>query len=125
MRLTARDLYATLLVAVGFLLALSVIQDWSWPLLSNARSGILALGAAVVAAGLINMASTGPSILKSPLGLLALVLGAISLAAVIAGLYVGTKTYLIILMATSLLLVASMLVHDGVRVRNPLPPSRD
>ena len=39
-----RDVWATILTAVGLTLALSVTQGWTWPLLGDARAGIIAMG---------------------------------------------------------------------------------
>jgi hypothetical protein len=43
MGLTWRDAIATILVAAAVAVTLSVVYSWNWPLIGNARAGVIAL----------------------------------------------------------------------------------
>lgn len=43
MRLTVRDAFGTLLVGCAVAVTLSVVDGWNWPLIGDARAGVIAL----------------------------------------------------------------------------------
>lgn len=43
MRLTFRDALGTLITAAGILAAVGALQGWGWPLLADARAGVITL----------------------------------------------------------------------------------
>jgi hypothetical protein len=99
-----KDVWATLITAIGLTLALSVVQGWNWPFLSNARSGIIALG-------VIGLAVCGTSgwvastfSMKDPFMLVAIVAGIVLLVAGAIGLFANTLPYLVVMMAATALL---------------------
>jgi hypothetical protein len=115
---------ATLATVVGLTLALSVTQGWNWPLLGDARAGIIAL--AVVGYGacaMSNAAATRFSI-KDPFVIVAIAAGCVLLAAAVVGLFVNTMPYLIVMMGATVVLwlVATVrhMVESGTGMR-PVP----
>jgi hypothetical protein len=116
-----REAGATLFTIVGLTLALSVTQGWNWPLLGDARAGIIAL--AVVGYGaciMSNGAATRFSI-SDPFVIVAIAAGCVSLAVGIVGLFVNTLPYLVVMMGAIVVLwlVATMrhLVESGTGTR--------
>lgn len=98
MRLNWKDALATVLVVVGLLMALSVTQGWSWPLLGGVREGIIALGIAGVGACLLG-APRERSYFTDPFGLATMLVAMVGLAiAIVGGLLVGSVEYLVALM---------------------------
>jgi hypothetical protein len=119
-----REAGATLVTIVGLTLALSVTQGWNWPLLGDARAGIIAL--AVVGYGactMSNWAATRFS-LSDPFVIVAISAGCVLLAVAIVGLFVNTLPYLIAMMGATVVLwlVATMrhLVESGTDT-HPVP----
>lgn len=99
-----REAGATLFTIVGLTLALSVTQGWNWPLLGDARAGIIAL--AVVGYGACvtsNPARTRFSV-TDPFLVVAIAAGCVSLAVGIVGLFVNTLPYLVVMMAAIVVL---------------------
>ncbi|HEX9096336.1 MAG TPA: hypothetical protein VF990_09570 [Candidatus Dormibacteraeota bacterium] len=116
-----REVGATLFTIIGLTLALSVTQGWSWPLLPDARAGIIAL--AVVGYGacmMSNSAATRFSV-SDPFVMVAIAAGCVLLAAAIIGLFVNTVPYLIAMMGATVVLwlVATLrhLVESGADTR--------
>jgi hypothetical protein len=112
-----REAGATLLTIVGLTLALSVAQGWNWPLLGDARAGIIAL--AVAGFGACTMSNSGATSFsaKDPFVMVAIAAGCVLLAAAIVGLFVNTLPYLVVMMGATVVLwlVATMrhLVEGG------------
>jgi hypothetical protein len=116
-----KDVWATLITAIGLTLALSVTQGWSWPFLSNARSGIIALGVIGLAVcGTSGWAASTFS-MKDPFMFVAIVTGIVLLVAGVIGLFANTLPYLVVMMgATALLwLIATTrhLIEGGAEAR--------
>jgi hypothetical protein len=107
-----KDLWATLVTAIGLTLALSVTQGWNWPFLADARAGIIALGVVGFAVcGTSGWAAAGFSI-KNPLMIVAIATGVVLLAAGVIGLFVNTMPYLVVMMgATGLLWLVATIRH--------------
>ena len=99
MALTVKDLYATLFVAAGILLAVSVVEGWGWPMMNGVRMGIVALllfgSFACTASGWAtpNVKFTGPFMIG------AILVGAVTLIAAVIGLFTDTMVFLEIVMA--------------------------
>jgi hypothetical protein len=116
-----REAGATLLTIVGLTLALSVTQGWNWPLLGDARAGIIAL--AVVGYGACMMSNAGATRfwVRDPFVVVAIAAGCVSLAVAIIGLFVNTVPYLVVMMGAIVVLwlVATMrhLVESGIGTR--------
>jgi hypothetical protein len=99
-----KDVWATLVTAIGLTLALSVVQGWNWPFLSNARSGIIALGVVGLAVcGTSGWAASSFS-MKDPFMIVAIVTGIVLLVAGVIGLLVNTLPYLVVVMVATVLL---------------------
>ncbi|TMD14761.1 MAG: hypothetical protein E6I96_08670 [Chloroflexi bacterium] len=119
-----RDVWATILTAVGLTLALSVTQGWTWPLLGDARAGIIALGVVGLAVcGSSGWAAIGFSA-KDPLMITAIFAGVVLLVAGVIGLFANTMPYLVVMMVATaaIWLVATTrhLVEGGFDAR-PVP----
>jgi hypothetical protein len=112
---------ATLFTIVGLTLALSVTQGWSWPLLGDARAGIIALGIVGMGACAMSGSKAMTFSIKDPLVTAAIGLGIVAMVAGVIGLFVNTLPYLEVMMgATALLwLVATTrhLVESGSNSR--------
>lgn len=111
MGLTRKDVYATVFVAAGVLLALSVIQGWDWPLMNGVRIGIIALGVTGLAACAVSGWATDKVCFTNPLTIIGIVLGVIALGVGVVGLFVNTMPYLVAMMAAVALLWAVTVVH--------------
>jgi hypothetical protein len=100
MQLTWRDGAATVLAALVVAVLAAVTQAWSWPLLGDYRSGVIALtilGFAMCAVGLqVAEGSAGESF-KRPLMVLGSALGVAALTLVITGLIFATGTLFVAL----------------------------
>ena len=93
MQLTWRDGAATVLAALVVTVMLAVTQAWSWPLLGDYRSGVIALtilGFAMCSAGLQVAEGNAATSFKRPLMVVGSVLGIAALALVITGLIFAT-----------------------------------
>ncbi len=111
MALARRDAFATLFVAAGVLLALSVIQGWGWPLMNGVRMGIIALGITGMFACSVSGWS-GPNVsYTNPFMIIGILVGVIALGAAIGGLFVNATIYLTVMMAAVVLLWLVTLVH--------------
>jgi hypothetical protein len=99
-----KDVWATLITAIGLTLALSVVQGWNWPFLPNARSGIIALGVVGLAVcGTSGWAASAFSV-KDPFMIVAIVTGMVLLVAGVIGVFVNTLPYLVVMMGATALL---------------------
>ncbi len=126
MALTRKDLYATVFVAAGLLLALSVTQSWGWPLMSGVRMGILALGLTGMVACSASGWATDKVCFTSPFTIIGIVVGVIALGAAVIGLFANTMPYLVVMMAAIALLWAVTVVHrlfEGTTHARPITAS--
>jgi hypothetical protein len=124
MTITRRDAYATLVMAAGLLLALSVLQGWSWPLMNGVRMGIIALGVTgMISCSVSGWAEGNPSF-KSPFMIIGATLGVVALGAGIIGLFAGSTFYLVVMIAAIVALWLVTVVHrllGGPTARRPIP----
>jgi uncharacterized membrane protein len=99
-----KDVWATLITAVGLTLALSVTQGWNWPFLASPRAGIMALGVVGLAVcGTSGWAASEFS-MKDPFMLVAIVTGIVLLGAGVIGLFANTLPYLVVMMVATAVL---------------------
>ena len=114
MKLDWRDAVATLLVAVGLALALSVTQGWNWPLLGGVREGIIALALLGFGAHLLG-APRERFYFTDPFGLTTLLVAVGAMAiAIVGGLITGTVEYLLMLMVVVAMLWAFATLRHAV-----------
>jgi hypothetical protein len=99
-----KDVWATVLTAVGLILALSVVQGWNWPFLADARAGIIALGIVGIAVCTSSGWAAAGFSAKDPFIITAIVAGIVLLAAGVIGLFANTMPYLVVMMAATALL---------------------
>ena len=111
MRLTWRDLVATVVVLTGLAFAFSVTQGWSWPLMNGVRAGIIALGVTGVLACSASGWSTDPDAYKTPFFVAGAILGVALFALLIIGLIAGTLVFLEWMMAAFVAIWVVTLVH--------------
>jgi hypothetical protein len=112
MRLTRRDLLATVLVVIGLVLALSVMEGWNWPLLGGVREGIIALTVVGFAAHLAGEPRER-FYWTDPFGLVCMLIVAAAMAiAIVGGLITGSVQFLLTLMlVTAMMWVMATLRH--------------
>lgn len=111
MGLTRKDLYATVAVAAGLLLALSVTQGWDWPLMNGVRMGIIALGITGLVACSVSGWATDKVSFSNPFTVIGGLLGVIALGSAVVGLFANTMPYLVVTMAAVALLWLVTVVH--------------
>lgn len=116
MRLSWRDVAATLVVLAGLALAFSVTQGWDWPLMNGVRAGIIALGlAGVVACSVSGWAQDaqeqGPSFYRGPFFIAGAIVGVFLLGIGIVGLFVGAVQFLVWMMAGFAALWVITMIH--------------
>ena len=116
MRLTWRDLVATVVVLTGLAFAFSVTQGWSWPLMNGVRAGIIALGVTgIVACSVSGWAQDaneqGSSYYRSPFFIAGAIVGVFLLGIGIVGLFVGAVQFLFWMMAGFTALWVITLIH--------------
>lgn len=99
MALTRKDLYATLFVAAGIVLAVSVVEGWSWPLMTGVRTGIVALLLFGIFACIVSGWATPNVKFTGPFMIGATLVGAVTLIAAVIGLFANTMVFLEIVMA--------------------------
>ncbi len=114
MQLTWRDGAATVLAALVVPVLLAVTQAWSWPLLGDYRSGVIAL--TILGFGMCSVGNraTEASAFKQPFMVVASVLGAVALGLVIFGLIFATQALFVALAITLLTLWIVTTVHHAV-----------
>lgn len=119
MRLTWKDLFSLALVLVGLALALSVMQEWNWPLLGGVREGIVALAVFGFAAHLMG-APRERFYWTDPFGLVMVigVLGAMGIA-IVGGLITGSAEFLLILMIVTPILWIIATFRHAIEGRTP------
>jgi hypothetical protein len=111
MGLTRKDFYATVVVAAGVLLALSVTQAWNWPLMNSVRVGIIALGVTGMFACSVSGWATDKVSFSNPFIVIGGLLGVIALGAGVVGLFANTMPYLVATMVAVILLWLVTVVH--------------
>jgi hypothetical protein len=103
MKVSFKDVTATMLAAFAALVALAVINDWGWPLLSGYRAGTIALG--VIGFGMCAIGSDYSTVRGlDPFVVVAGLLGVAAIGLVIGGLIWATATVFVWLAVTLLLL---------------------
>lgn len=98
MTLTRKDLYATLAVWAGILLAASVVEGWGWPLMNGVRMGILALLVLGAVACSVSGWATGDVSFSGPFKIGASIIGGAALLVALIGLFTDGMAYLVIVM---------------------------
>ena len=111
MTLTRRDLYATIVVAAGLLLAMSVALSWNWPLMNGVRMGSIALGVTGMLGCAVSGWAEGSPSFKDPFMIIGSVLGVVALGAGLVGLFANSTIYLFVMMATIALLWLVTVAH--------------
>lgn len=94
MRLTWKDGLGTLITAAGVLAAVSTLQGWGWPLLADARAGVITLLVMALVVCPIGFANPTPSFYKDPFVLAAMVVGTAILVLGVIALFATPATYL-------------------------------
>ncbi len=126
MGLTRKDVYATVFVAAGLLLALSVTLGWDWPLMNGVRAGIIGLGVTGLFACSVSGWATDKVSYTNPFMIVGILLGVVAFGAAVIGLFVGTMVYLAVMMAAIALLWFVTVVHRlfaGSTTRRPITAS--
>jgi hypothetical protein len=96
-----KELVATLFTTAGLILALSVVLGWNWPLLSDARAGIIALGVVGFGACITSGSATSSFEIKNPFVVAATFAGVVLLVAGVIGLFANTMPYLVVMMVAT------------------------
>jgi hypothetical protein len=99
-----RELRAFVLTAVGLTLAFSVTQGWGWPLLSDARAGIIVLGVAGIAVCGTSSWAAQKFSWTNPFLLVATAAGIVLLGAGVIGLFANRMEYLVVMMVATLVI---------------------
>ena len=111
MALTRRDAYATLFVAAGLLLAVSVVQGWGWPLMNGVRMGVIALAVTGMFACSVSGWARPNVSYTNPFMIIGIALGVVALGAAVGGLVANTIIYLAVMMVAVALLWLVTVVH--------------
>lgn len=114
MRFTFRDALGTLITAGGVLAAVAALQGWGWPLLADARAGVITLLVMAVVVCPLGFASPGPSFYKDPFVLAAMVIGTAILVLGVIALFGGAATYLPWMIALTALNWLVTTIHHAV-----------
>jgi hypothetical protein len=119
-RLSLKDVWSTVLVAIGLTMAFSVTQGWNWPLLGGVREGIVALTIAGV--GACALGDAGEKFYRTDPFALATLLVAMAAAtiAVVGGLITGSVQYLLVLMVVIVTLWALATLRHAVEGRSSM-----
>lgn len=94
MRLTFRDALGTLITAAGILAAVGALQGWGWPLLADARAGVITLLVMALFVCPLGFSNPAPSFYKDPFVLGAMLVGTAILVLGVIGLFSTPATYL-------------------------------
>lgn len=94
MRLTWRDGLGTLVTGAGILAAISALQGWGWPLLADARAGVITLLVMSLVVCPLAFAKPSPAFYKDPFVLVAMVVGTAILVLGVIGLFAAPAQYL-------------------------------
>lgn len=111
MTFTKKDVYATLVLAVGIVLALSVLQGWNWPLMNGVRTAIIALGLTGMFSCAVSGWADGEPSFKSPFMVIGALLGVIALGAGVIGLVTGSAAFLVAMMTATIVIWLITAVH--------------
>jgi hypothetical protein len=124
MGLSWRDSIATLLVAAAVAVTLSVVFNWNWPLIGDARAAVIALfvlsypsclvaqAPARIAAAIRHGAAWGPFLVN------ATVLGAVAFLLLIVGVITNS---VMVLVSTAIVVVAIWALTIAHRLMEPGP----
>lgn len=116
-----KEVGATVITAAALTLALSVTQGWNWPLLGDARAGIIALGVVGLGACIVGGSAATSFSMKDPFVIAAIVTVGVLSGAVVIGLFVNTLPYLIVAMVATfglwLVATARHLMEGGANPR--------
>jgi hypothetical protein len=124
MGLSWRDGIGTLLVAAAVTVTLSVVYGWNWPLIGDARAGVIALfflsyPSCLVAQAPARMAAAiRHETTWSAFLIVATVLGAVALASMILGVVVNSVAVLIV---TTTVVVGIWVVTTAHHLAEPGP----
>jgi hypothetical protein len=119
-----RELRAFVLTAVGLTLAFSVTQGWGWPLLSDARAGIIVLGVAGIAVCGTSSWAAQKFSWTNPFMILATVAGIVLLGAGVIGVFANRMEYLEVMMvATVVIWLVATVRHlvEATPTQRPAP----
>lgn len=94
MRLTWRDALGTLITAAGVLAAVSTLQGWGWPLLADARAGVVSLLVMALVVCPLGFSNPAPSFYRDPFILTAMLVGSGILVLGVIGLFATPAIYL-------------------------------
>ena len=114
MRFTFRDALGTLITAAGVLAAVAALEGWGWPLLADARAGVIALLAMALVVCPLGFASPTPSFYKDPFVLAAMVIGTAILVLGAIALFGAPATYLPWMIALTALNWLVTTIHHAV-----------
>jgi len=107
-----KEVAATAVTGVALLLAFSVTQGWNWPLLADARGGIIALLVVGMGACALSGSAATSYSMKDPLLVLAVLAGIVAAGAGLIGLFANTMPYLVAMMiATATLWLLATVRH--------------
>ncbi|HET7467209.1 MAG TPA: hypothetical protein VFL29_11105 [Candidatus Dormibacteraeota bacterium] len=122
MRFTWRDGAGTLITAGGVLAALAALQGWGWPLLADARAGVVTLLVMAFVVCPLGMGSPDPkSFYKDPFMLAAMVVGTAILVLGLIALFTTAAAYLPWMIA---LTIVSWLVTTAHHAVGPIGQAR-
>jgi len=117
-----KEVMPTLFTAAGLTLALSVVLGWSWPLLGDARAGIIALGIVGFGACITSGSAASSFGVKDPFVIAAIFAGVVLLVAGVIGLFANTMPYLVVMMlATAAIWLIATTRHLVEGDSNPRP----
>ena len=125
MRLSWRDVLATLFVAIGLAVGLSVTLGWNWPLVQGGvRAGIIGLGimgifACSVSGWSKDATEQGSSFYRTPFFIAGTIVGVFVLGIGVVGLFVGTVQFLAWMMAGFAALWVITLMHRLLPAGSP------
>ena len=120
MRLTFKDVIGTLLAGAAVLVTVAITNGWGWPLLSDYRSGTVAL--ALIGFGMCAGASDYSSVRgPDPFNVVASVLGVAALGLIVAGLIWANGTVFVWLAAVIVALWAVSTVRHLIVPTRALP----
>jgi hypothetical protein len=99
-----KEAWATVMTGVGLILALSVTQGWNWPLLGDARAGIIALGVVGFGACITSSWSATAFSMTGPFAFVSNVAGMVLLGAGVIGLFANALPDLVVMMGATFVL---------------------
>lgn len=121
MRLGTRDALGTLVTAAGVLAAISTLQGWGWPLLADARAGVITILVMSLVVCPLGLANPAPSFYKDPFVVVAMVVGTAILVLGVIGLFTTPAAYLPWMIGLTVVNWLVTTIHHGV---GPIGASR-